>query len=105
MHTPKSSCARDAGPPLNTYTGVGGGLVCDHHAGAVPQQPGDALREQVRGHGRIDGAEGVVQQDDVGLAVGRPGQWDALPLPAAQRDAPLAYLRLVPSGQRPEVAA
>ena len=66
-------CTR-CGSSLEHLHGGGGGLVCDHHAGAVPQQPGDALREQVRGHGRIDGAEGVVQQDDVGLAVGRPGQ-------------------------------
>ena len=79
--------------------GDGGRAVGDHDRGAVAHHLGERVADLVL-LGGIDRRGGVVEDEHAGVGEDRPGDRDALALPAGQRVAPLADERVVPLGQR-----
>ena len=71
--------------------------MVDKHPGGALEDPGvgDDVVEDVRGGVGVEGGERVVEEVDVGVAVGRAGDRDALLLSAREVDAVLADHRLV----------
>src|SRR5690625_228560 len=68
--------------------------VRDHQGGAALQDPVDGPLDLILG-GAVDGAGRVVEDEDAGIGEERPGDGQALPLPARQGHPALAQYRLV----------
>lgn len=68
-----------------------------------PQILHDAALEDGRSHRGVHRAEWVIQQDNVAVAVDRPGQTDALALAATHGGATLAYEAVVAARQNGKV--
>ena len=89
-------------PPLaydqNTISVANGGEPVGYHqAGAVPEDRGDGLLNELL-RLRVDGAGGFVQHEDAGIGQDHPGEADELLLAGGQADAPFAHLGVVALG-------
>lgn len=70
-------------------------VVRDEDAGLVPDVVGDALLEDKLADVHVEGAQRVVEEDDVAPVVDPARDVDALLLPAAEGDPALSDLALV----------
>ena len=77
----------------------GGRPVGDDDRGAAPHDLGEGVADLVL-LGGVDRRGGVVEDQHPGVGEDRPGDGDALALPAREREAPLADRRVVALGQR-----
>src|SRR5882672_7002397 len=76
----------------------GGEPVGDHEDGAMRHQPIDRFLHEALGLG-VERAGGFVEDEDRWIAQQRPGNRDALPLPAAEPRAALAEQRVIAFGE------
>lgn len=79
--------------------------MSDEDDGLVAKLLPDGVAEDVVGHVGVKGAERVIEDVNVPVAVKGTGQADSLALPAAQVGASLADLPQKPRSSEPEVAA